>query len=187
MHWLTINNPIGVCKDDGDSDLCITMNIDERQAACLLLHAKHGVPFLHQTQTKQHTYTINHRKIMPMRNRTRIDVVSPGVNNGDDGAAQKQQPTGERRRCCNNTSPSTFCRTLGTRAALAARKQGEVTGLQEQRRFTMEELRSIGEKQKLAARGLLIHGDVVGASSAARALAPCSSAQDRGFIGLHCG
>jgi hypothetical protein len=81
----------------------------------------------------------------------------------------------------------TVCRARGTRAALAARKQGEVSGLQEQRRFTVEELRSDGEKEKLAARGLLGHGDVVGASSAARALAPCSSTQDRGFIGLHCG
>jgi hypothetical protein len=40
----------------------------------------------------------------------------------------------------------TVCRARGTRAALAARKQGEVSGLQEQRRFTVEELRSAGEK-----------------------------------------
>jgi hypothetical protein len=56
-----------------------------------------------------------------MRNRTSIVAVSPGVNDDDVGAAQKQQPTGERRRYCNNTSPSTFCRTLGMRAAVAAR------------------------------------------------------------------
>ena len=30
-------------------------------------------------------------KITPMRNQTRIGVVSPGVNDDDDGAAQKQQ------------------------------------------------------------------------------------------------
>jgi hypothetical protein len=75
-----------------------------------------------QNKTKQHIYTINHRRIMPMWNQTRIVVVSPGVNEDDDRAAQKQQPTGEHRRCCNNTSPSTFCRTLGTRAAVAVRR-----------------------------------------------------------------
>jgi hypothetical protein len=37
-------------------------------------------------------------KITPMRNRTRIVAVSPGVNDDDIGAAQKQQPTGESRR-----------------------------------------------------------------------------------------
>jgi hypothetical protein len=107
MHRLTIKNPNGVCKNDGDSDLCIATNIDGRRAACLLLHAKYGVPLLHQTQTKQHTHTINHRKIMLMRNRTRIYVASPGVNNDDDGAAQKQQTTGghhgvllQRATCC---------------------------------------------------------------------------------------
>jgi hypothetical protein len=57
-----------------------------------------------------------------MRNRTRIVVVSLVVIDDDVGAAQKQQPTGERRQCCNNTSPSTFCRTLGTCAAVAARR-----------------------------------------------------------------
>jgi hypothetical protein len=62
-----------------------------------------------------------------------------------------------------------------------------VPGLQEQRCLTVEEPHNVGEKEKLAARGLLGHGDVVGASSVARALAPYSSAQDRGFIGLHCG
>jgi hypothetical protein len=30
-------------------------------------------------------------KITPMRNQTRIVVVSPGVNDDDDGTAQKQQ------------------------------------------------------------------------------------------------
>jgi hypothetical protein len=54
----------------------------------------------------------------------------------------------------------TVCRARGTRAALAARKQGEVLGLQEQRRFTVEELCSAGEKEKLAARGLLGHGKI---------------------------
>jgi hypothetical protein len=59
----------------------------------------------------------------------------------------------------------TVRRTRGTRAALAARKQGEVSGLQEQRRFAVVELRSVGKKEKLAAGGLLGHGDVVRASS----------------------
>jgi hypothetical protein len=33
--------------------------------------------------------------------------------------------------CCNNTSPSTLCRALGMRAAVAARKLGDVSGLQD--------------------------------------------------------
>jgi hypothetical protein len=32
------------------------------------------------SSTKKHTYTINRRKTTPMWNRTRIIVVSPGVN-----------------------------------------------------------------------------------------------------------
>jgi hypothetical protein len=30
MHQLTINKPIGVCKNDGDSDLRIAPNVDGR-------------------------------------------------------------------------------------------------------------------------------------------------------------
>jgi hypothetical protein len=42
---------------------------------------------------KKHTYTINRRKTMPMWNRTRIIVVSPGVNDVDVRAAQNiKQP-----------------------------------------------------------------------------------------------
>ena len=89
--------------------MCITTNIDERRAASLLL-AKHGVPLLHKTKIKQHTYTINRMKITSMWNQTRIVVVSPGVNDDNDGAAQKQQPTGERRRrvvhCSQNSKPA---------------------------------------------------------------------------------
>ena len=44
---------------------------------------------------------------------------------GAVGGCAKQRPTGERRRCCNNTPPSTFCRTHGTRAAVAARRSRE--------------------------------------------------------------
>jgi hypothetical protein len=62
----------------------------------------------------------------------------------------------------------TVHRTCGTRAALAARKQGEVPGLQEQRRFAVVELHNIGEKEKLAAGGLLNHGDVVGEGAGLR-------------------
>jgi hypothetical protein len=82
---LTISNPIGVCKNDGDSDWCIASPVDERWAASLLLHANTG--FLSSTKTKQHTCTINHRKTTSMRNRTTIVVVSPGVNDVDVGAA----------------------------------------------------------------------------------------------------
>ena len=76
------------------------------------------------------------------------------------GAAQKQRtPGGHPGVLFTAQHPTwTVCRARGTRAALAARKQGEVSGLQEQRRFTVEELRSAGEKEKLAARGLLGHG-----------------------------
>jgi hypothetical protein len=73
--------------------LCIASHVDERWAACLLPHENMG--FLSSKKTKQHTYTINHRKTMPMRNRTRIVTVSPEMNDVYVGAAQKQQaPTG---------------------------------------------------------------------------------------------
>jgi hypothetical protein len=97
--------------------LCIVTNIDERRAACLLL-AKHGVPLLHKTKIKQHTYTINHMKITPMWNQTRSVVVSPGVKDVADGAAQKQQTPGERRR------RAVHC------AAQSSDEAREVTGLQ---------------------------------------------------------
>jgi hypothetical protein len=45
-----------------------------------------------QNKTKQHT--INHMKTMSMRNRIRIVAVSPGVNDDDVGATQKQQTPG---------------------------------------------------------------------------------------------
>jgi hypothetical protein len=54
----------------------------------------------------------------------------------------------------------TVRRTRGTHAAPAARKQGEVSGLQEQRRFAVVELRSVGEKEKLNAEGLLGQDDL---------------------------
>jgi hypothetical protein len=42
-----------------------------------------------QNKTKQHINTINHQRIMPIRNRTKIITVSPGMNDDDDvGAAQ---------------------------------------------------------------------------------------------------
>uniref|UniRef100_A0A804PF19 Uncharacterized protein n=1 Tax=Zea mays TaxID=4577 RepID=A0A804PF19_MAIZE len=69
--------------------------------------------------------------------------------------AQKQQTPDEHPDVLFAAQHPTWtvCRARGTRAALAARKQGEVLGLQEQRRFTVEELCSAGEKEKLAARG----------------------------------
>jgi hypothetical protein len=66
----------------------------------LAFSSTHNTGFLSSTKqnkTKQHIYTINHRRIMPMWNQTRSVVVSPGVNNVADGAAQKQQTPGERR------------------------------------------------------------------------------------------
>jgi hypothetical protein len=47
--------------------------------------------FLSSTQQKQNNTHIKliKGKTMPMRNRTRIIVVSPGVNDVDVGAAQK--------------------------------------------------------------------------------------------------
>jgi hypothetical protein len=64
---------------------------------------------------------------MPMRNRTRIVVVSPGVNDVDVGAAQIQQTPSERRRCCNNTSPSqALCRTPCAQRKGA--REGDVRG-----------------------------------------------------------
>ena len=54
----------------------------------------------------------------------------------------------------------TVRRARGTRATLEVRKQGEVSGLQEQRRFAVVELRSVGEKEKLNAEGLLGQDDL---------------------------
>jgi hypothetical protein len=165
-------------------------DIDERRAASLLL-AKHGVPLLHKTKIKQHTYTINRMKITSMQNQTRIVVVSPGVNDDDDGAAQKQQPTGERRRrvvhCATQQQAGSARRRRGCcivrRAPCTHRKGAREEALRRAAVFGSEGwahglgrrgCRNSGisprscaarEKEKLAARGLLGHGDVVGASS----------------------
>jgi hypothetical protein len=69
------------------------------------------------------------------------------VNNDDDGAAQKnsEHPGGHHGVLLTAQHPTWIVgRARGTRAALAARKQGEVPGLQEQWCFTVEELRSKG-------------------------------------------
>jgi hypothetical protein len=55
--------------------------------------------FLSSTKTKQHTYTINHRNIMPMRNRTRIIAVSPGVNDADVRGCTKTANTRWASQC----------------------------------------------------------------------------------------
>jgi hypothetical protein len=55
--------------------------------------------FLSSTKTKQHTYTINHRNIMPMRNRTRIVAVSPRVNDADVWGCTKTANTRWASRC----------------------------------------------------------------------------------------
>jgi hypothetical protein len=52
---------------------------------------------------------------MPMRNRTRIDVVSPGVNNGDDRAAQNSKHPAGIQACCSLRS---------TKQRVARRRRG---------------------------------------------------------------
>jgi hypothetical protein len=83
-----------------------------------------------------------------MWNQTRIVVVSLGVNDDDNGAAQKQQTSGGHHGVLLTAQHLTWTdrRTRGTRAALAARKPGEVPGLQEQRCFAVEELFSEGRR-----------------------------------------
>jgi hypothetical protein len=57
--------------------------------------------FHSSTKTKQHTYTINNRKTTPMRNRTRIIAVSPGVDDNDVGAAQNSKHLTGIPACCS--------------------------------------------------------------------------------------
>jgi hypothetical protein len=55
---------------------------------------------LHKNKTKQHTYIINHRKIMLMRNRTRIDVASPGCTTTTTGLRKNSEHTAAITACC---------------------------------------------------------------------------------------
>jgi hypothetical protein len=48
--------------------------------------------------------------------------LTTGFDGVAEGVAQKQRTHGGITACCNNTSPSTLCRTLGMRAAVAARR-----------------------------------------------------------------
>jgi hypothetical protein len=100
MHRLTIKNTIGICKDDGDYDLCIAPNI--RRALNDLPSPPRKTRGSSPPQNKQNnTYTINHRRIMPMWNQTRIVVVSPGVNDDDVGAAQNSKHPAGILTCCS--------------------------------------------------------------------------------------
>jgi hypothetical protein len=97
MHWLTINNPIGVCKNDGDSNLCIAPNIRRALSNLPSPPRKTRGSSPPQKQNNTHTQLITENNVDVESNKDRRGLT--GVNDVDVGTAQKQQTPGEHRRC----------------------------------------------------------------------------------------
>jgi hypothetical protein len=105
MHRLTINKPKSAFARTTVIPICASLRTSTSVERLAFSTQTRGF-LLHKNKTKQHTYIINHRKIISMRNRTRSVAVSPGVKDVADGAAQKQQISGEHRRRAVHCSPA---------------------------------------------------------------------------------
>jgi hypothetical protein len=92
--------------------ICASLRTSTSVERLAFFSTQNTVSLLHKNKTKQHTYIINLRKIMSIRNRTRSVAVSPGWTTTTAGLRKNSEHPASVTVCCNNTSPLHYAEHL---------------------------------------------------------------------------